>query len=73
MIDISKQEINLNCESCGRKITVSLKQVANQETITCFCGTKIKLQDSKGSSKKAIRDVNKAFKDLEKTLKSFGK
>ncbi len=73
MIDIAKQNIAIICESCNRKITVSLREVANEDTVTCNCGTKTKLQDSNGSSKKAILDVNKAFKDLDKTLKSFGK
>lgn len=73
MIDISKQKIDISCENCNRKIKISLRQVANEEVITCGCGTRIQLQDSKGSSKKGIRDINKAFKDFEKSLNSLGK
>ena len=73
MIDISKQKIDITCESCNRGISISLEKVANEETITCRCGIKIKLQDGNGKSKKAIRDINKSFRDLDKTLKTFGK
>lgn len=37
------------------------------------CKTVIQLKDSNNSSKKSVTDVNKSFKDLEKTLKNFGK
>ena len=74
MIDISKQKIQSNCPSCNHKFSVTLKQVANEEIIKCnSCKNDIQLKDSNGSSKKSIRDVNKSFKDLEKTLKNFGK
>ncbi len=73
MLDISKRKIDISCENCNRNIRISLQQVANEEVITCGCGTRIQLQDSKGSAKKGIRDINKAFKNLENTLKSFGK
>lgn len=52
---------------------MSLRQVANEEVIICCCGTKKQLKVSNGSSKKGIHDINKAFKDMEKTLKSLGK
>lgn len=54
-------------------IKMSLRQVANEEVIICCCGTKKQLKVSNGSSKKGIHDINKAFKDMEKTLKSLGK
>lgn len=74
MIDISKQKINLNCPGCNYKITVNLAQVSREEVVICSnCKQEIKLKDSKGSTRKGIRDINKAFDDLEKTIKSFGK
>lgn len=72
MIDISKQTVSLDCPECSRSIKVSLKQVANEALIRCNCGQEIQLQDSKGSNQKAIRDVNKSFKDLEKAFKKLG-
>jgi len=73
MVDISRQTVNINCPKCEASLTVSLKQVANEVTIKCNCGTDVQLVDSNGSAKKSIRDINGAFKDLENTIKSFGK
>lgn len=73
MIDISKQTVKINCPECKRQHTVSLKQIADEIIVKCACGKSIKLTDKNGTNKKAIKDVNKAFKDLEDTLKNFGK
>lgn len=73
MIDISKQTVKLDCPECKRGITVSLKQVADEATVKCFCGQSIKLNDKEGSAKKSIRDINKSFTDLEKAFKKLGK
>ena len=73
MIDVSKQTVKVECSECNRSINVTLKQVANEALIECKCGQEIQLKDSNGTNKKAINDVNKSFKDLERTLKNFGK
>ncbi|MCC6721484.1 MAG: hypothetical protein IT243_04725 [Bacteroidia bacterium] len=73
MIDISKQTVKLNCPNCKRSHTVSLKQVADERTINCTCGQGIKLKDNNHSSRKAIHDINKSFKDLENAFKKLGR
>ncbi|MCK4662801.1 MAG: hypothetical protein KAT68_08050 [Bacteroidales bacterium] len=73
MIDISKQKVKIDCPKCKSKLEVTMKQVADEATITCRCGQEIKLQDKNNSAKKVIKDINKAFDDLKKVLKSFGK
>lgn len=73
MIDISKQSVKLDCPECKRSMSVTIKQVADEVLIKCNCGQEIQLKDSNGTNKKAIRDINKSFKDLENTLKKFGK
>jgi hypothetical protein len=73
MIDISKHKSEVHCPQCKRPISFSMRQVANEETITCRCGQKIGLKDSNGSAKKSIRDINKSFKDLERAFKRLGK
>ena len=73
MIDISKQTVKVDCPECNRAISVTLKQIANEALIKCNCGQEIQLKDNNGTNKTAIKDVNKSFKDLERTLKSFGK
>jgi hypothetical protein len=50
-----------------------LKQVANEETVKCTCGQGIQLKDNNHSSRKAIQDINKSFKDLENTFKNLGR
>lgn len=74
MIDISKQKIDFKCPNCNKGLRISLAQVSREEVIICTqCKQEIKLKDSEGSTRKGIRDINKAFDDLEKTIKSFGK
>jgi predicted RNA-binding protein Jag len=73
VIDISKQTVKINCPECKGSITVSLKQVADEIRVKCICGQSIQLKDSNGSSRKAIHDINKSFKDLENTFKKFGR
>lgn len=73
MIDISKQTVKINCPECKRAVTVSLKQVANEVLVKCTCGQGIQLNDSSGTNRKAIHDVNKSFKDLESAFKKLGR
>lgn len=70
MIDISKQNVSINCPECKRSIIVSLKQVADEVSVKCNCGQGVKLADNNGSAKKSIRDISKSFHDLENTLKT---
>jgi hypothetical protein len=72
MFDLSKQKIDVKCK-CGRAHSATLKDVMNQRTIRCSCGVNLQLQDSKGSVKNSVNDVNKSFKDLENTLKGLGR
>lgn len=72
MIDLSKEKIDVKC-SCGKVHKASLQDVINRKNIRCICGTTIQLKDSDGSVKKSVHDMNKAFKDLDNTLKRFGK
>lgn len=73
MIDISKQSVKIECPDCKHSISVTLKQVSEEVIVNCICGQEIQLKDSNGTSKKAIEDVNKSFKDLEKALKKLGR
>jgi len=73
MLDISKEKVSINCPDCKRSIKVTIRQISKQASIHCNCGQTIQLVDEKGSNKKAIRDINKSFKDLERTFKKFGK
>lgn len=73
MIDFSKQSVKIDCPECKRSVSVTIKQVADKALVKCSCGQGIQLQDSNGTNKKAIRDINKSFKDLENTFKKLGR
>ncbi len=73
IIDISKEKVSISCPDCKRSIKVTIAQISKQESVHCTCGQNIQLVDNKGSNKKAINDINKSFKDLERTFKKFGK
>ncbi len=72
-MDISKQKIEIDCSNCKSIIEVTLKQVADESTISCKCGQKIKLSDKDGSAKKSIKELNKALEDLDNSLKGLFK
>jgi len=73
MIDISKQSVKIDCPECKRPISVTIKQVADETLVKCTCGQGIQLKDNDGTNKKAIRDINKSFKNLENTFKKIGR
>jgi len=74
MLDaINNQEIEHDCPSCGKKIKFTLKQLGTGATIKCrYCRDDIKLAPD-NKSKREYRDMQKAVKNLENTLKNFGK
>lgn len=73
-MDISQSKVDVPCPKCKANISISLKQVEQQETIICTaCNSQINLVDKAGSAQKAVRDINKSFKDLKNTIKKFGK
>lgn len=73
MYDISKQSLKIECPNCKNSIPVTLNQIAEQVLVKCICGQEIQLQDSNGTNKKAIDEVNKSFKDLEKSIRKLSK
>lgn len=65
------KQVSVNCPICKSQMKITLNQVGS--TIFCpYCKKSIDLQagNNFNSSKKSI---DKSFKDLNKTLKSFGK
>lgn len=73
MIDLGKQAVKVNCPNCKRAISVSLKQITDEVSVKCTCGQGIQLKDKNHSNRKAVNDINKAFKDLQNTFKKFGR
>jgi len=74
MFNISQQKIDFNCPECGLKNKVTLEQIEKQIIIKCSdCNKDITLIDKDGSAKRSVADINKAVKDLENTIKKFGR
>lgn len=73
MFDLSKQTASFNCENCGRSHKVKFADVAAGRTVSCACGTTIKLVDHGGSVAKGVRDVNAGFKKLEDAIKKINR
>lgn len=73
MIDISTTKVDVPCPKCKSKNSLTLNQIQQQQTIICSgCKTKITLVDKSSSTKKAIQNVNKSFRELSDTIKKFG-
>ena len=71
MFDLSKEKIDVQCD-CGRNHTATFQDAIDRKVIRCSCGTSIQLNDSGGSVKKSVSSMNKAFRDLDNTLKKLG-
>lgn len=72
MFDIGKQKVDVTC-NCGRRHSPTLQDVSNRRSIRCGCGATIQLNDSGGSVKKGVSDINKSLNDLEKMFKGLGR
>ena len=57
------------CPDCGSRVRFTLDDVAKQRTVRCSRGHSVKMRDEGGGARKA----SKALRDLNKTLKKFGK
>jgi hypothetical protein len=74
MIDLNQTWINTECPKCGYQGEVQFIDVKTERTIICHnCKVCIKLIDSEASVHSGIENINQAFKELEKTLKNFGR
>lgn len=63
------EKIEVPCPECGKNVKCTLDDIAKQRTVRCASGHGVKLVDEgRGAAK-----TSKALKELEKTLKKFGK
>jgi transcription initiation factor IIE alpha subunit len=73
MLNLENQKINLQCSSCLRKHSVTLKDITNKKNVHCSCGADIQLTDSSGSVRNGLKDVKTAMKEFERTIKKLGR
>ena len=69
MTDFEKRKVEVVCDKCGGKVPVTLKQIADQVTVSCRCGEQIQLKDAGHKAKEVIN----TFDDFHKKMKRFGK
>jgi len=66
--------IDITCPGCKHKFNVYFKDLAKEgNKITCpSCKNAIVIQHSP-ETRQTIKDADKSFRELERTLKKFGK
>ncbi len=65
MIDISRHPIDIQCEKCNFKNTVTLKQAKANTIIICRgCKVNIQLIDHMYSVRKSIKSINREISSL---------
>lgn len=69
-------KFDATCPDCGGRFSFSLEDVERQRTVRCPRGHQVRLQDEGGGARQARnaeRKLEKSLKDLERTMRRFGK
>lgn len=73
-LDLDNTEIEFKCPKCGFSNKVTLKQVHLGQVVICSgCHENIKLVDKDASTQRAIEEIEKSFKDLERTIEEINR
>lgn len=73
MINLDSYTLEFECPKCDFYNPVTIKQVRLRDAVICRgCKITINLEDHMNETKKAVRTINKAFKELEKQFSNFG-
>lgn len=74
MIYFDKIWMNIECPKCGYQVDFQLIDAKTERKIYCHnCKTQIQLTDSEASVHTGIDKMTKSLKELENTIKNFGK
>lgn len=74
MIDLDNIWVEVECPNCGYSVDIQLLDAKTERTVYCHnCKINLELKDSDASVHSGLDSINEAFKELEKTLKNFGK
>jgi hypothetical protein len=66
MFDLDNYSFDVECPRCYFYNPLSLKQVRLRDAVICRgCKTTIKLEDHMNETRKAIRSIHNAVRDLE--------
>jgi hypothetical protein len=74
MFDLNMVWVEVECPNCGYSVDVQLVDAKSERTIYCHnCKINLELKDSEASVHSGLDSIDQALKDLERTLKNFGK
>jgi Zn finger protein HypA/HybF involved in hydrogenase expression len=74
MIDINEIWINIECTKCNYSFEIQVIDARLENLVYCpNCKCSIRLKDADASVHTSTRDLNDAFKELDKTLKKLFK
>lgn len=66
MFALEKHTFEIACPKCGFYNPLTLKQVQLRDAVICRgCKLTIRLEDHMNETRKAIRSIRKAFRELE--------
>lgn len=72
-INVENQTLEFPCPKCGFFNPVTLKQVELNDAIICRgCKNIIRFEDHMNETRKAVRSINKALRELEEELLKIG-
>lgn len=73
MLDIDSHKLDFQCPSCHFFNAVTLKQVRLRDVLICRgCNSNIQLDDFMNEYRKGLREIRRAMRSLEQTVRSFG-
>ena len=68
MTSLSDTKMDVPCPDCGQSIRVRLRDIQNRRLVTCSGGHRVQLEEEGHG----IRDMDRAMRDLERSLKKLG-
>lgn len=73
MLDLDNHPIDVPCPQCGYEMEVHLIDVRLESRVFCpNCKATVLLRDERASTETGFREVDRAMRDLEKSLRNFG-
>ena len=74
MFDLDKHNLDAQCERCGFWNGFTIKEARIEQVIICRgCKANIQLRDCLGTVKRSERDVRRAMREFQDTLKSLSR
>ena len=66
MLNLDKQSFEFECPKCGFYNKATIGQARGRDVVICRgCKSNVRMEDSMNSCRKAVRQVNRAVRELE--------